>query len=264
MGRVSHPDYHNGQLPVAPSAIPAVGMAHTPTGKQPYVAPRELTAREIADIVNDYAIATSRARKAGFDGVEIHGANSYLIDQFLRDGSNQRTDQYGGTIENRLRFLREVVEAVISAWSPGRTGLRLSPTMNGNGMSDSDPVRLFTQVARAMNDYKLAYLHTAEAIRPGRLFNPDIPRVTPRIREVYQGTLITNGSHDKTSAAESIRNGDADAIAFGQLFISNPDLPLRFQLDDSLNEPNPDTFYSPGAHGYTDYPAIHEYLRRAI
>lgn len=256
MGRISHPDYHDGGLPVAPSPIAATGEAHTPTGKKPFVVPHALTRPEISAIVEDYAAATRRAREAGFDGVEIHGANSYLIDQFLRDASNRRDDEYGGSIENRLRFLREVVEAVTTAWSADRTGLRLSPTMNGNGMSDSNAVALYTQAARMLNEFDLAYLHTAEAIRPGRLFNPDAPRVTPHIREAYRGVLFTNGGYDKQTAAEAIREGAADAIVFGQKFIANPDLPERLRTDAPLNEPEVATYYAPGSTGYTDYPAL--------
>ncbi|WLD13040.1 alkene reductase [Planctellipticum variicoloris] len=256
MGRISHPDYHDGGLPVAPSPIAATGEAHTPTGKKPFVVPHALTRSEIAAIVEDYAAATRRARDAGFDGVEIHGANSYLIDQFLRDASNRRDDEYGGSIENRLRFLREVVEAVTAAWSADRTGLRLSPTMNGNGMSDSNAVELYSQAARMLNEFGLAYLHTAEAIRPGRLFNPDAPRVTPHIREAYRGVLFTNGGYDKQTAAEAIREGAADAIVFGQKFIANPDLPERLRTDAPLNEPEVATYYAPGSTGYTDYPAL--------
>lgn len=256
MGRISHPDYHDGGLPVAPSPIAATGEAHTPTGKKPFVVPHALTRSEIAAIVEDYAAATRRARDAGFDGVEIHGANSYLIDQFLRDASNRRDDEYGGSIENRLRFLREVVEAVTAAWSVDRTGLRLSPTMNGNGMSDSNAIALYTQAARMLNEFDLAYLHTAEAIRPGRLFNPDVPRVTPHIREAYRGVLFTNGGYDKQTAADAIREGAADAIVFGQKFIANPDLPERLRTDAPLNEPEVETYYAPGSTGYTDYPAL--------
>ncbi|TWT50927.1 N-ethylmaleimide reductase [Rubripirellula amarantea] len=203
-----------------------------------------------------YAIATERAKDAGFDGVEIHGANGYLIDQFLRDSSNQRDDDYGGSIENRLRFLKEVVQAVTGAWSPDRTGLRLSPTMNGNGMGDIDAVGLYTQAARMLNEFNLAYLHTAEAIRPGRLFNAYAPRVTPHIRQAFNGVLLTNGGYDKPTAAAAIRNGEADAIVFGQKFIANPDLPVRLRDDAPLNDPDDATYYTPGPQGYIDYPTL--------
>jgi 2,4-dienoyl-CoA reductase-like NADH-dependent reductase (Old Yellow Enzyme family) len=256
MGRVSHPDYHGGALPVGPSAVAAIGEAHTPTGKKPYVVPHELTPSEISNIVQDYAIATHRAQEADFDGVEIHGANGYLIDQFLRDSANRRTDAYGGSPENRSRFLREVVEAVIGAWSSDRVGVRLSPTMNGNGMADSDVVALYSHVGSLLNPFHLAYLHVAEAIRPGRLFNGEAPRVTPHIRKAYRGVLLANGGYDKSSAVEAIRSGQADAIVFGQKFIANPDLPDRIRSDAPLNEPDPATFYSVGPKGYTDYPAL--------
>ncbi len=256
MGRVSHPDYQNGEQPVGSSPIAATGEAHTPTGKKPYVVPRELSKSDIASIVDDYADATVRARNAGFDGVEIHGANGYLIDQFLRDSSNLRTDDYGGSVANRVRFLEEVTRAVTSAWANNRTGVRLSPTMNGNGMSDTDPIGLYSHVAKILSGFHLAYVHTAEAIRPGRLFNPDVPRVTPHIRANYDGTLITNGGYDKTAAANAIRTGAADAVAFGQFFIANPDLPERFRIDAQLNRPVPETFYGPADSGYVDYPFI--------
>lgn len=258
MGRLSHPDYQNGELPVAPSPIAATGEAHTPTVKKPYVVPRELTVPEIKAITEDYATATRRARAAGFDGVEIHGANGYLIDQFLRDAANQRTDEYGGSIENRMRFLCEVVEAVTSAWSADRTGLRLSPTMNGMGMSDSDPIALYSEVAKELNQYQLAYVHTAEAIQPGLLYNPDAPRVTPYIRDAYNGVLVTNGGYDKASATQALEEGAADAIAFGQSYIANPDLPERFRAEAPLNTPDPQTYYSSGPEGYVDYPTFAE------
>ncbi|RCS54620.1 alkene reductase [Bremerella cremea] len=256
MGRISHPDYHGGRPPVAPSPIAAPGEAHVPTGKKPFTIPHELTIPEIAQIVGDYAEATRRARDAGFDGVEIHGANGYLIDQFLRTASNQRTDAYGGSIPNRMRFLLEVVAAVTDDWSPQRTGLRLSPTMNGYGMEDENPVGLYRQVAEALSPLGLAYLHTAESIRPGRIYNPDAERITPTIRQHYDGVLITNGGYDKQTATEAIESGAADAIAFGQSFIANPDLPKRFHLNAPLNTPEVATYYSPGSHGYIDYPAL--------
>jgi 2,4-dienoyl-CoA reductase-like NADH-dependent reductase (Old Yellow Enzyme family) len=257
MGRISHPDYQpGGLLPVAPSPIAAIGEAHTPTGKKPFVTPRELTKDEIEGIVHDYATATRNAREAGFDGVEIHAANGYLIDEFLRDGSNQRTDEYGGSISNRMRFLTEVVEAVTDAWDSERTGVRVSPTMNGGGMVDSDPIALYRQVGQMLNRYGLAYLHVAEAIKPGRLFNPDAPRVTPEIRKVFKGPLIANGGYDSTTAADAIRNGAADAISFGQPFIANPDLPARIRELAPWNTPDPSTYYSSGPGGYTDYPVL--------
>ena len=256
MGRVSHPDYHDGRPVVAPSAIAAPGEAHVPTGKKPLTMPHALTIDEIAGVVNDYAKATKNARDAGFDGVEIHGANGYLIDQFLRSASNHRIDEYGGSIPKRARFLLEVVKAVSEAWSPKRTGLRLSPTMNGFGMHDEDPISLYRHVAEALNPFDLAYVHTAESIRPGRIFNPDAPRVTPEIRKQYDGVLITNGGYNKETATKALESNEADAIAFGQPFIANPDLPKRLCVDAPLNKPDVDTYYSPGSHGYVDYPTL--------
>ncbi len=256
MGRLSHPDYQNGEAPVGPSPVPAPGMAHTPAGKKNYTVPRELKPHEIKTIVRDYAQAAQNAREAGFDGVEIHGANGYLIDQFLRDASNQRQDEYGGSIENRSRFLREVIEAVSDAWSPDRTGLRLSPTMNEKGMGDSNPIQLYSEVALMLNKYDLAYVHIVEPIQQGRLFNPSAPRVTPHIRQNYKGVLIANGGYSKRTAAEAIRQGDADAISFGQSFIANPDLPARFLFDSPLTVPDPHTYYTMGSAGYVDYPSL--------
>ncbi len=254
MGRISHPTFLGGELPVAPSPLAAEGEAHTPSGKQSYVVPRELPVEGIAEIVKDYAAATQRARDAGFDGVEIHGANGYLIDQFLRDSSNHRSDQYGGSIENRTRFLVEVVQAVAAAWAPDRTGVRISPTMNEKSMEDRDPVSLFTHVARVLSAFGLAYLHVAEPIRPGRLFNPNAPRVTPHIRKAYDGVLMVNGGYQKQDAIEAIRDGQADAVAFGQAFLANPDLVTRFARDAPLNTADPSTFYTHGEEGYIDYP----------
>jgi N-ethylmaleimide reductase len=262
MGRVSHPDYHHGELPVGPSPIAAVGDAHTPTGKKPYVVPHALTVQEIRSIVDDYAAATMRAKLAGFDGVEIHGANGYLIDQFLRSSSNHRSDQFGGAIENRIRLLKEVVSAVAQEWSADHVGVRISPTMAGNGMNDSDPIALFTEVAKVLSPFQLAYLHTAESIRPGRLYNPDAPRVTPHIRKAYKGVLLTNGGYEKATAAEAIRTSLADAIVFGQKFIANPDLVERLRRDSVLNESLPETFYSSGPIGYIDYSSLADHIDR--
>ncbi|TWU09796.1 alkene reductase [Allorhodopirellula heiligendammensis] len=256
MGRKSHSDFHQGELSVAPSPVAPIGEAHAPAGKKQYEVPRELTIADIWGVIDDYATATRRAHAAGFDGVEIHAANGYLIDQFLRSSSNHREDEYGGSIKNRTRFMREVVEAVCGAWASDRTGIRLSPTMNEGGMSDSDPIALFSYAGQILNEYDLAYVHTAEAIKPGRIFNADEPRVTPYIRKAYHGKLLTNGGFDKQSAAAAIRNGEANAIAFGQLFIANPDLPERFRIGSRLNAPDSNTYYSAGPEGYVDYPMM--------
>lgn len=253
MGRVSHPDFLDGATPVAPSAIAVNDTTYTPQGKKPYVMPRALTEQEIAATVRDYAQATVRAREAGFDGVEIHAANSYLIDQFIRDGSNRRTDRYGGAIDNRLRFLREVTEAVMKAWSPSRTGVRLSPTNPYNDMTDSAPVATFTAAANALNEYGLAYLHVVEA-PAAKARQPH--RAAAPMREAFKNAFILNDSYDATSGAEAVASGAADAIAYGRPFIANPDLVERYRSGGGLNAPDFKTFYTDGAKGYTDYPSL--------
>jgi len=256
MGRASHPDFHGGELPVAPSAIAINGDGiRTPLGKKAYVAPRALELHEIPAVVQQYARATKLAQEAGFDGVEIHGANGYLIDQFLRDGSNQRTDRYGGSIENRVRFLLAVTEAVVGAWTADRVGLRLSPTNPYNDQRDSDPAALFTHAARELNRFGLAYLHLLEAV-PGHMLAAPGPRVGPQIRKIFHGPLMVNGGYTTDSAAAAIRDGEADLVAFGVPFLANPDLVERFRSGAPLNAPDFATFYTAGPKGYTDYPAL--------
>jgi N-ethylmaleimide reductase len=255
-GRASHPDFQpNGNLPVSASAIRPQGEIHTQMGKKPYVTPRALEIDEIPGIVRDYAQATRRAQEAGFDGVEIHAANGYLIDQFLRDGSNHRNDAYGGSIENRARFLLEVTEAVVDAWSADRVGVRLSPTNPFNDMRDSDPIATFTYAAEALNQFGLAYLHVLEAL-PGHFLAAEGDRVSPYLRQAFKGTLMVNGGYDRELGNNAIASGEADLVAYGIPFIANPDLPERFAKNASLNEPDPTTFYAPGAKGYTDYPTL--------
>ncbi len=257
MGRVSHPDFLGGQLPVAPSAIAAPGMSRGTGGKKPYVTPRAMTKDDIKRTVADYVAAAKRARAAGFDGVEIHGANGYLIDQFLRDGSNTRTDEYGGSIPNRVRFLREVAEAVMDAVGADRVGLRLSPINNapGNPMTDSDLPALYRQVARDMETLRLAYLHVREIWRDEAGAAKPLA-ITPLIRDIYTGALIVNDGYDLESGNDIIKKGIADAVAFGRPFIANPDLVGRLRKSAPLNQPDPETFYSGGAKGYTDYPVM--------
>jgi N-ethylmaleimide reductase len=255
-GRASHPDFQvNGALPVSASAIAAVGDAHTPLGKKPYVTPRALEIEEISGLVQTYADATRRAQDAGFDGVEIHAANGYLIDEFLRDGSNQRTDTYGGSIPNRLRLLQEVTEAVVATWSADRVGVRLSPTNPFNDMKDSNPVATFSAAAELLNRYGLAYLHVLEAL-PGHFLAGEGEFVTPHLRNIFDGLLMVNGGYGRETGAEAIAQGHADLIAYGVPFIANPDLPERFRHNAPLNPPDPATFYAHGPEGYTDYPAL--------
>lgn len=254
VGRISHPSLQpNGALPVAPSAIAPEGTASTYEGEKPFVTPRALETEEIAGIVEDYRQAAQNALDAGFDGVEIHGANGYLIDQFLRDGSNQRSDQYGGSIENRTRFALQVVEAVTNVWGADRVGIRLSPSGTFNSMSDSDPQALFSYLAQQLDRYNLAYIHIVEP----RIDNgaPAGQNLTAGFfRSVYSGTIIAAGGHDKASGEATVANGEADLIAYGRWYISNPDLAERFAADVDLNPYDRSTFYGGSEKGYTDYP----------
>ncbi len=254
VGRISHPTLQpGGVLPVAPSAIAAEGNAMTYEGFKPFVAPRALAGEEIPGVVRQFAEGARRARAAGFDGVEIHGANGYLVDQFLRSGTNARTDGYGGPVANRLRFLREVTAAVCEAWGGGgRVGVRLSPTGGFNSMRDDDPVATFTAAAEALNEFSLAFLHLVEA----RPVPPGLPYVTPSIRAAFHGPLVINGGLDRDSAEAALRRGEADAVAFATLFLANPDLPARFAAGAPLNQVERATMYGGGAAGYTDYPAL--------
>ncbi len=257
VGRISHPSLQpGGALPVAPSAIRPEGMTFAGSAQVPFVTPRALETDEIPGIVARYAEAAVRARDAGFDGVEIHGANGYLIDQFLRDGSNHRMDAYGGTLENRMRFLREVTEAVCAAWTPGRVGVRLSPRNPFNSMSDSNPSATFTAAAKVLDAFGLSYLHVMEPIEDGVRPKAGGERITPAMRTVFQGPLIANGSYTGDTAERAIETGAADAIAFGVLFLANPDLPKRLAIAAPLNRPDVSTFYGGGERGYIDYPAL--------
>lgn len=252
-GRACHPLLNGGRQPVAPSPIAITGdTVQTPEGKQPYVMPRELLDEEIPGIVEGFRLAARHAMAAGFDGVEVHGANGYLLDEFLRDGSNQRTGPYGGSIEHRARLLLEVLDAV-SAETP-LMGLRLSPLNSYNSMADSDPVALIRWLAQRLNDFPLAYLHLMRADFLG-LQQGDV--LTPA-REQFRGVLVANMGYDATEAEAAIAAGLVDAVAFGKAFLANPDLPERFRRGAPLESPDPDTFYSPGPGGYTDYPTLAE------
>lgn len=259
MGRLSHPAFQaDGQLPVAPSAITPEGKTRDADGAKPYVTPRALEVEELSGIVCDYVTAARRAINAGFDGVEIHGANGYLLDQFIRDGSNKRSDTYGGSIENRLRFPLEVVEAVTAEIGAGRTGIRLSPTNPNGGIADSDPVKTFSYAANALSGFNLAYLHVMEPPPESAKAFPGVPYVTPHIRAAYQGNLIVNGGYDAALGQKAVTDGLAQAVAYGVPFIANPDLVRRMKMGASLNPPEPATFYSAGPIGYTDYPVMEQ------
>lgn len=255
MGRVSHPDYLDGGTPLAPSAIKPAGNTFTPAGQKPYVMPRAMSAAEITSTVKDFAEATRRARAAGFDGVEIHAANGYLIDQFLRDGSNQRSDAYGGSIEKRQRFMLEVVEAAARAWSADRIGVRLSPLNQYNDMRDSQAAATFTRAAQALNRFGLAYLHVVEPLTPAASTRPET-RLHPRLRAAFDGFLILNGNYDAGAGTKALGAREADLIAYGRPFLANPDLVRRYRRGAALNQPEASTFYTEGPKGYTDYPTL--------
>ena len=255
-GRISHSSLLGGELPVAPSAIAASGTLHTPIGKVAMETPRALETNEIPEIVEQFRKGAENALAAGFDGVEFHGAFGYLIDQFLQDCTNQRTDEYGGSIENRARFMLEVVEAVVNVWGANRVGIKLSPSNTYYGMGDSNPQETFGYAIDALNRFDLAYLHLMEPNEVD-LANRDVMNpVTPYFRKIYKGTLITNGDYDHPKGDSILANGDADLVSFGKLFLANPDLPKRFELDASLNTPDPKTFYAPDEKGYSDYPFL--------
>ncbi|MES1023693.1 alkene reductase [Gloeocapsa sp. BRSZ] len=252
-GRISHSSLLGGNQPVAPSAIAPIGELHTPVGKVAMEAPRTLEKHEITEIVEQFRLGAENAKAAGFDGIELHGAFGYLIDQFLQDGSNQRTDEYGGTVKNRARFLLEVVEAVSSVWGANRVGIKLSPSNTFYGMVDSDPKATFTYVLQILSPIGLAYVHLMEPSETDLKNREVLSPVTPLFRPFYRGTLISNGNYSQKTANATLAKGDADLVSFGKLFLANPDLPQRFKLNASLNEPNPKTFYGGGAEGYTDY-----------
>jgi len=255
VGRISHPDFHQGALPVAPSAIASKGKALTPTGMQMFVTPRALETDEIQGIVEDYRKAAKNALEAGFDGVEIHSANGYLLDQFLRDGSNKRTDCYGGSFENRARLLFEVTEAVISVCGTQRVSIRLSPSGTFNDMTDSDPETFFVYLLGQLNRFELAYLHIVDALEGDVRHGANVVSLAD-LRKAYKGMLIVCGGYDKLRAEDAINQGLADAVAFGQLYIANPDLVERFKLNAPLNKADATTFYGGTEKGYTDYPFL--------
>ncbi|HLP84971.1 MAG TPA: alkene reductase [Phycisphaerales bacterium] len=255
VGRVSHPDYHDGELPVAPSAINVGGECRVPDGsRKQRVTPRALETSEIPRLVNDYVYAAKMAMAAGFDGVEVHGANTYLLDQFLRSGSNVRTDQYGGGVQNRARLLMDVLDAVCSAIGSDRTGLRLSPSGETPTHRDENPRETFTHVVRELNRFNLAYLHLL------RYWGDDAQTKSREIplrvfRDIYRGRMVANGKFTPDEAETWLARGDADAVAFGELFISNPDLPQRIAKGVALTPPDRSTYYTSGPKGYTDYPS---------
>lgn len=257
-GRACHPLLNDGRQPVAPSPFAITGdEVHTPQGKQPYVVPRELRDDELPAIVAGFARAAENARAAGFDGVEVHGANGYLLDEFLRDGSNKRSGPYGGPREHRARLLFEVLDAVCKVWGSGRVGVRLSPLNSYNDMIDSDPLGLIEWLAGCLNDWHLAYLH----LMRGDFFGKQHGDVMTPARAMFRGVLIGNMGYSAEEASAAIAAGQLDAVAFGTAFLANPDLPERIRRGAALNAPDPATFYTPGPQGYTDYPTLDEGAR---
>ena len=250
-GRISHPDLlPENKTPVAPSAIRPEGEAITYEGMKPFVEPHALSTDEISVIVSQYKNAAEMAKLAGFDGVEVHAANGYLIDQFLRDSSNHRDDQYGGNIENRTRFLKEVINTVSQVWPSERIGVRLSPENTFNSISDSDPQSHFSYIIGQLNSLNLAYLHVLEGDMLGASKQVDYKI----LRDSYSGIYMANNGYDKTRAQTALDNNDCDLIAFGVPFLANPDLVYRYSLDLPLNQADQSTFYGGDEKGYTDYP----------
>ncbi|EIQ00563.1 NADH:flavin oxidoreductase [Opitutaceae bacterium TAV1] len=252
VGRISHPVYLNGALPVAPSAIAPEGHVSLVRPITAYVTPRALETREIPGIVEDYRKAAANAQAAGFDGVELHGANGYLLDQFLQDSTNHRTDGYGGSLENRARLMLEATDAAISVWGPGRVGMHLAPHGKSHSMGDSDPLATFSYVARELGRRKIAFICAREALEG------QSPRIGPQLKQAFGGPYIANEQFTRETAEQVLAAGEADAVAFGVPFIANPDLPQRFAQNAPLNTPVRETFYAEGPEGYTDYPALPE------
>lgn len=258
-GRVAHSAVKNGELPVAPSAIRIEGQQHyTPAGPADFEIPRALENEEVKAIIRQYAVAAANARKAGFDGVELHSAFGYLPNQFLVDGANQRTDEYGGSIENRSRFVLEVMNELVNVYGPGRVGIKLSPVIPYNGITDSDPKALYTYLISKLNELPLAYLHLMRAMMPIDAF-PHWPKdVLGTFAPLFDKTIIANGGFDRETAEETISSGQSHLVSFGASYIANPDLVKRFEMNAALNEPDRNTFYGGGDAGYIDYPVLSE------
>ena len=257
MGRLVHPDLGGGQ-PISSSATTAPDFAHTYEGKKPYVQAGAASEADIARIVRDYATAARNAIRAGFDGVQIHGANGYLVDQFLRDGANHRTDRYGGSIDNRLNFVTEVIEAIGGAIGIERTGIRFSPNVHSQGVEDSDPQALFTALARRLEELKVPWIELREPGDNTTFGSTPTAPVSPAMRPHYSGKIVVNSDYDGPSGQARLDEGIADGIAFGRAFLANPDLVERIRRQASLNQPDSSTFYGGGAEGYVDYPALPE------
>jgi 2,4-dienoyl-CoA reductase-like NADH-dependent reductase (Old Yellow Enzyme family) len=248
VGRISHPVFLGGELPVAPSAIAPAGHVSLVRPQTGYVVPRALAREELPGIVESFRLGAANALEAGFDGVEIHGANGYLLDQFLQDRSNQRTDDYGGSIANRARLMLEVADAVAGVWGAARVGMHLAPRGDSHDVGDSDRLATFSHVARELGKRRIAFIAAREHTGPDR--------IGPQLKAAFGGMYVANEGLDQASGQQLLRAGEADAVAYGRLFIANPDLPRRFATGAPLNALDPQTLYAPGAKGYTDYPAL--------
>jgi 2,4-dienoyl-CoA reductase-like NADH-dependent reductase (Old Yellow Enzyme family) len=248
VGRISDPEFLGGKQPVAPSAIAAVGTVSLLRPQRAYGTPRALETDEVKGVVEAFWRGAKNAQAAGFDGVELHGANGYLLDQFLQDGSNHRTDEYGGPIENRARLMLEATDAAISVFGAGRVGMHLAPRSDTHGISDSNPAATFGYVARELGRRKIAFIMAREHVGPDSL--------GPKLKQQFSGVFVANEALDQATGQQLLDEGKADAISYGKLFIANPDLVARFALHAALNRPEPHMFYAPGPHGYTDYPAL--------
>lgn len=260
MGRIVHPYFLGGEPPISASATRAPGQAHTPEGKQDFATARPLRLDEMPRLLDDYARAAENAKKAGFDGVQLHAANGYLIDQFLRDGTNLRDDDYGGSPQNRVRLLREVVERLIAIWGKERVSVRLSPNGDSQGTDDSNPAATFGEAARVLQDLGIGFLELRQPGPDGTFGATDVPQQDALIRSIYTGPLVLNSDYTPEQAAVDVASGRADAISFGRPFISNPDLVERIRAGAHIN-PNkgvPQTWYFPGEVGYIDYPTLAE------
>jgi 2,4-dienoyl-CoA reductase-like NADH-dependent reductase (Old Yellow Enzyme family) len=255
MGRIVHPDFLGGEKGVSASATAAPGEIRTYEGKKPHQVARPLALEEIPGVIEDYRRAARNALAAGFDGVQLHAANGYLVDQFMRDGTNKRTDRYGGAIENRIRLLVEAIGALVDVAGADRTAVRLSPNDDPQGCGDSNSEALFVAAVTALNDFDLAFLEM-RASRPDSSFRPATRDLVPQIRKAYKGTLVLNSDYRLKDATEALSSGRADAIAFGRTFLANPDLPGRLAVNAPLNTANVDTYYTQGPEGYTDYPTL--------
>jgi N-ethylmaleimide reductase len=257
VGRISHSSLlPNHAQPVAPSAIRADSQTLIATGMAPVSEPVALTADGIRQTLEDYRSAAANAKEAGFDGVEIHAANGYLIEQFLKSGANRRTDEYGGTASNRVRFLLETVERVLEVWDSGQVCVRISPTGSFNDMRDDDPLETYSLAVERLNPYGLGYLHIVETAQNSKGSSEADLAMSRHLRTLWKGLYVVNGGYDGPRGEEALRTGRADAVAYGRAFLANPDLPRRLQLKATFNEPDPKTFYGGGAAGYTTYPAL--------